>query len=110
MEQLDREMRAVASYNRLPALHPGGASDGGGRLRACPGQVRRARGPDAKLGALPPADPLRQVAELDPPRRLTATTGWRWLGAQALRLSGVGGTPSKSASTCCCPRGRGAIG
>ena len=44
--------------------------------------------------SLPPDDPLRLVAELDPQlRRLAATTGWRWLGAQALRLSDVRDIP-----------------
>ena len=43
--------------------------------------------------SLPSDDPLRMVAELDPLRRLAATTGWRWLGAQALRLSDVRDIP-----------------
>ena len=43
--------------------------------------------------SLPPDDPLRLVAELDPLRRLAATTGWHWLGAQALHLSDVHDIP-----------------
>ena len=43
--------------------------------------------------SLPSDDPLRLVAELDPLRRLAATTSWRWLGARALRLSDVRDIP-----------------
>ena len=43
--------------------------------------------------SLPPDEPLRLVAELDPLRRLAATTGWHWLGAQALHLSDVRDIP-----------------
>ena len=95
VEQLDREMRAAARVitgcPRSTPVEPLMAEAG-----LVPVRVRRgilaARMLSSAL-SLPPSDPLRQVAELDPPRRLTATTGWRWLGAQALRLSGVGDVP-----------------
>ena len=95
VEQLDREMRAAARVitgcPRSTPVEPLMAEAG-----LVPVRVRRgilaARMLSSAL-SLPPSDPLRQVAELDPPRRLTATTGWRWLGAQALRLSGVGEVP-----------------
>ena len=41
--------------------------------------------------SLPPSDPVRQIAEQHPARRLKSiTTGWRWLGTEAVRLSGLG--------------------
>ncbi|KAF0300623.1 RNA-directed DNA polymerase from mobile element jockey [Amphibalanus amphitrite] len=41
--------------------------------------------------ALPEDDPLRRVAEADPPTRLRSTTGWRQLGRSALIEAGAEG-------------------
>ncbi|KAF0292329.1 E3 ubiquitin-protein ligase RNF13 [Amphibalanus amphitrite] len=41
--------------------------------------------------ALPADDPLRRVAEADPPTRLRSTTGWRQLGRSALIEAGAEG-------------------
>ena len=56
-------------------------------------------------GPLPLNDPLRRIAGRDPPRGLSSTTGWRRLGAVALRLSGVIDVPveerlEKAAGSC----------
>ena len=95
VEQLDLEIRAVAraitGCRHHTAMVPLLAEAG-----LVPARVRRgvlvARMLSSAI-SLPPDDPLRLVVESNPPRSLTTTTGWRWLGAQALRLSSVQDIP-----------------
>ena len=44
----------------------------------------------AKASALPPDDPLRDLAAADPPQRLKLVTGWRQVGREVWRELGVG--------------------
>ena len=48
----------------------------------------------AKARALPEDDPLRRIAEAEVPSRLSAVTGWRTVGEEGWRASGVAPPPS----------------
>ncbi|KAF0306403.1 Ribonuclease H [Amphibalanus amphitrite] len=87
VEQLDRELRSVARVvtgcTRSTPVAPLMAEAG---LPAA--QVRRGTLATRMLclaRSLPEDDPLRVIADQDPPRRLKSTTGWRRLGREALR-------------------------
>ena len=87
VEQLDRELRSVARVvtgcTRSTPVAPLMAEAG---LPAA--QVRRGTLAARMLclaRSLPEDDPLRVIADQDPPRRLKSTTGWRRLGREALR-------------------------
>ena len=95
VEQLDRELRAAARIiTGCPRSTPVAPLMAEAGLPTA--QVRRgvlAARMLCSARSLPPGDPLRRIAEQDPPRRLSSTTGWRRLGAEALRLSGVEDVP-----------------
>ena len=94
VELLDRELRAAARIiTGCPRSTPVAP------LAVLPtAKVRRGVLAARMLCAarsLPAGDPLRRIAEQDPPRRLSSTTGWKRLGAEALSLSGVGDVPAE---------------
>ena len=86
VEQLDRELRAAARViTGCPRSTPVAPLMAEAGLPVA--QVRRgtlAARMLCRARALPADDPLRIIAEDDPPRRLTSTTGWRRLGREAL--------------------------
>ncbi|KAF0314337.1 Potassium voltage-gated channel protein Shab [Amphibalanus amphitrite] len=87
VELLDREMRAAARVVTgciRSAPHHGVMAEAG----ILPVSARRpalAARMMAKAAALPPEDPLHQLAMDDPPRRLKLVTGWREVGREVLR-------------------------
>ncbi|XP_043212000.1 uncharacterized protein LOC122376264 [Amphibalanus amphitrite] len=87
VELLDREMRAAARVVTgciRSAPHHGVMAEAG----ILPVSARRpalAARMMAKAAALPPEDPLHQLAMDDPPRRLKLITGWREVGREVLR-------------------------
>ena len=91
VELLDRELRAAARViTGCPRSTPVAPLMAEAGLPTA--QIRRgvlAARMLCTARSLPPGDPLRLISEQDPPRGLSSTTGWRRLGAEALRLSGV---------------------
>ena len=93
--QLDRELRSTARVitgcPRSTPVDPLMAEAG-----LAVAQVRRGTLAARMLclaRSLPTDDPLRQIAEENPPRRLKTTTGWRRLGREALRICGLQQVP-----------------
>ena len=93
--QLDRELRSTARVitgcPRSTPVDPLMAEAG-----LAVAQVRRGTLAARMLclaRSLPTDDPLRQIAEENPPRRLKTTTGWRRLGREALRTCGLQQVP-----------------
>ena len=88
---LDREMRAAArvvtgcpiSTPAHAVLAEAGLAPVAERSTALAARLL------AKARALPEDDPLRKVAEADPPARLASVTGWRGVGRGALEAAGV---------------------
>ena len=91
VELLEREMRAAArAVTGCPLSTPAHAVMAEAGL--VPVSARRttlAAKFLAKACALPRTDPLRRVAEADPPHRLKSVTGWRRVGREAWQAAGI---------------------
>ena len=95
VEQLDRELRSAArAITGCPRSTPVAPLLAEAGLPTA--QVRRGVLVARMLclvRSLPAEDPLRRIAEQNPPRRLTSTTGWRRLGERALQGCGIADAP-----------------